>query len=256
MSRTARKNLETQYYHVIVQGINKSFIFNDAKSKYIYLKYISIYAKENNIDILAYCMMDNHAHFIMHSKEPFSLGKCMHKTNLIFSNYYNEVNERVGVIFRNRYKSEPIYNISYLSNCIKYIHENPVKAGMVKHAKEYPLSSYNEIFNNTGKSIINKELINDILGNDFKNKINKSNTMLFFDIDIDRNKVFLYIEDGINEYLKKKNSNIVLVYSDRTEYIKMINYLHNECKIKLKYLFEYFGMTKNTWFYLDKNKAC
>jgi REP element-mobilizing transposase RayT len=128
MPRLARKSIETSYLHVMVQGIKKEFIFENKKYLMYYLQLIKENIQTDLFELLAYCMMNNHAHFLFFVNDICAFEKYMHFVNQKFAQKYNLENERVGVVFRNRYKVEPIYDTAYVSNCIKYIHENPVKA--------------------------------------------------------------------------------------------------------------------------------
>ena len=88
--------------------------------------------------------MNNHAHFLIFSKNNEELSKFMHKVNTSYSKYYNRENKRVGYVFRDRYYSQPILSHMQLYNCLKYIHNNPVKARITKNIEDYKYSSYNE----------------------------------------------------------------------------------------------------------------
>ena len=83
-------------------------------------------------------MMNNHTHFLVYTEDIKDFGRFMQKNNLIYAQMYNKEEKRCGVLFRNRYQTEPIYKIEYLINYIKYIHNNPVKAKMVTRFAEYP----------------------------------------------------------------------------------------------------------------------
>ena len=144
MPRISRKNFETSFFHVLTQGVNREYIFSKKEyiEKYLYL--INKYKEEFNILILAYCIMSNHSHLLIYTNKIENMSKFMHKINGIFSQFYNKSENRVGVVFRNRYVSEPIYDKKYLANCINYIHMNPVKAGLVYNCEEYKYSSFIE----------------------------------------------------------------------------------------------------------------
>ena len=146
MSRVSRKNMETSFFHIIAQGVNREKIFY--KSKYIkkYLSLIDKYKKEYNISVIAYCVMSNHIHMLIHTENVNCMSKFMHRINGIYGQYYNKYEDRVGIVFRNRYASEPIYDQKYLASCINYIHMNPVKAKIVKKCDEYEYSSF-KVFN-------------------------------------------------------------------------------------------------------------
>ena len=69
----------------------------------------------------------------------------MQRLNTKYGKYYNKKYKRVGYVFRDRYRAEGIYTEKYLYNCLKYIYNNPVKAGICKNAEDYPYSNYKKI---------------------------------------------------------------------------------------------------------------
>ena len=84
MPRIARNSFCTSFFHVIVQGINKEYIFD--KKEYIekYLELIGKYNKEYNIEILAYCIMNNHAHLLIYSEDCKEMVRFTHSVLFIF----------------------------------------------------------------------------------------------------------------------------------------------------------------------------
>ncbi len=143
MPRIARQYLETSFFHVMVQGINKEFIFKNDRYINRYLQLIRKNLNKENLKIIAFCIMNNHAHLLIQTKNRGELSKYMQKVNSMYAKYYNYMeNERVGYVFRDRYKSEPILDKRQLIQCVKYIHQNPVKAKMVKNQCEYKYYSY------------------------------------------------------------------------------------------------------------------
>ena len=121
--------------------------------------------KEFKVKLVAYCIMNNHVHILLHSENFEELGKYMQKVNTSYSQFYNELNNRVGHVFRNRYQSQPILNQEHLYHCLAYIHNNPVKAGMVNNPGDYRYSSYNDFIKNNG--IIGKDVIKFLFGSDY-----------------------------------------------------------------------------------------
>ena len=93
MPRLARKDLNTPFLHVMVQGVNKEYIFN--KNEYIekYLEIINKYQQNYTFTIISYCMMNNHAHFLVYAEDINELGKFMHKVNLLYAQFYNKSQE-------------------------------------------------------------------------------------------------------------------------------------------------------------------
>lgn len=131
----------------MVQGNNKEHIFRILEDRNEYIK-IMKYAKEKeDITILEFCVMSNHAHILIYEENIENLSRYMHRVNLIYAKYYNKKYDRIGYVFRDRYKIQPIYSERHLRRCIIYIHNNPVKSKLCKKANEYKYSScYKNIF--------------------------------------------------------------------------------------------------------------
>ena len=137
MSRLPRKAFETNYYHVIVQGIGKEKIFEQGWMKAEYLNDLALYKDIHGIKVLTYVVMDNHCHMLLYAPDAPSLGAYMRRVNTRYAQFYNHMCERVGYVFRDRYKSQAIFDDDYLINCMVYIHNNPVKVGIVQNPADY-----------------------------------------------------------------------------------------------------------------------
>ena len=145
MPRIPRKSTETTIFHVMTQGIDKSYIFSKTEDIKHYIKLMYKLKSEQNIKIIAYCIMNNHAHILIQTECIEDLSKYMQRLNTSYGKYYNKKYKRIGYVFRDRFKSEGIYNEDHLYNCINYIYNNPVKAGICKQASQYPYSNYKKI---------------------------------------------------------------------------------------------------------------
>ena len=173
----------------MVQGVNKEFIFY--KEEYI-KKYISI-IKENmighNFTLLAFCIMNNHAHFLIYTEDIEDFGSFMKRVNQLYAQMYNREENRCGVLFRNRYQIQPIYDENYLIKCIKYIHNNPVKANMVSKCEDYPYSSYKDYINNSG--VTKSEIMRKIYGDkcNYIELFGETYEALFMDTDKKTQKI-------------------------------------------------------------------
>ena len=138
MPRHPRTYIKTNLFHIITQGINKSYIFERSEDIRYYINIMKKLSKDQKVEILAYCVMSNHTHMLVKTNQIENLSKYMQRLNTTYGQYYNRINNRVGYVFRNRYKSEGIYNEKHLYNCMRYIYNNPVKAGMCEEAEKYP----------------------------------------------------------------------------------------------------------------------
>ena len=82
-------------FHIIVQGINKEYIFKNTNLKKLYKNLFKKNLSETNITVLAYSIMDNHAHILLHTNQISELTKLMQKTNTSYAKLYNKLNNRV-----------------------------------------------------------------------------------------------------------------------------------------------------------------
>ncbi|MBR3152410.1 MAG: transposase [Clostridia bacterium] len=151
MPRLARKDLNTPFLHVMVQGVNKEYIFYSKEYIKEYLKIIERNIDKYNLTIMAYCVMSNHAHFLMYAEDIDELGKFMHMVNLLYAQFYNESENRCGVLFRNMYEKRFMDVENNDENFEKYVLE-----GIGEFCKVYSYSLV-EIFSN--RKIL-KQLIN------------------------------------------------------------------------------------------------
>lgn len=236
MPRVARYLLNTSFFHVMVQGINKEEIFKAHKDKEKYLNTINKYKGECNIVILAYCVMTNHAHMLIYCENTEQLSVFMHRANATYARYYNIKYSRVGYVFRDRFLSEPIYNEKYLYSCINYIHLNPIEAGIINNVEDYIYSSYREYINKVGitKERIFKKFI------DIDNYIlDKKNNNLFMDIDLNIKKI---IEARVREYCNIENMNLENILKEKNKLKELIRFLKTGYKITNKDIQENLGI--------------
>jgi len=152
MPRSARKNLDGRYFHVMVQGIGKEHIFPDDESKGFYINCLkNAKDKHPSVKLLGFCVMGNHAHMLFVLKEDSSaLSMYLRSVNSIYASYYNRRLGRVGYVFRDRFKSQVILSESHLAYCLAYIHNNPLKAGLAERAEDYSYSSLSNYLLGTG----------------------------------------------------------------------------------------------------------
>lgn len=141
MPRYARKKSQTQIYHVILRGNNREKIFGEEdKSKIIFI--LEDKKKYGEYFHYAYCIMDNHIHLIIKEGND-TIASIVKRIAASYSYYFNKKYKRIGHVFQERYKSENIEDESYLLTVIRYVHQNPIKAG-IGTIEGYKWSSYRE----------------------------------------------------------------------------------------------------------------
>ena len=242
MPRIARNMLEGILCHHLVQGINRENIFEIDKLKQKYLQLLQKYYLEFDVNVVAYCIMDNHVHLLLYSDKIKNISNFMRQVNSIYAMYYNKIKERVGYVFRNRFDSVPIMNRNHMYTCIKYIHMNPVKAGIVKKEGEYKYSSYNNFLNQTG--FVNQEIL-EFVFNSSKNYIDKFQKIPEENMDTD--KVKCNVEIMLKDFLLKHKIDFNDIKYNKNYIIKFIEYLNlNNYKFSKKKIAEILKISRAT----------
>lgn len=140
MPRQARKVSKTGIYHLIVRGINREAIFQEDEDRQRYLETLARISADSTAAVLGYCLMGNHVHLLL-KEGTNNISNLMHRLGASYAYYYNWKYERTGHVFQNRFKSESVEDDVYLKTVLRYIHQNPVKAGMTSKPEAYQWSS-------------------------------------------------------------------------------------------------------------------
>lgn len=152
MPRQSRKTSATGIYHVMLRGINRQNIFEDSDDyfKFIKLLHQSAHPKDEKGLLLpplclfyAYCLMPNHVHLLIRESQE-SIASVIKRIAIAYASYFNRKYERIGHLFQDRFKSEPVGDMKYFITLIRYIHQNPVAAGIVSNVEDYVWSSWME----------------------------------------------------------------------------------------------------------------
>jgi len=141
MARAKRRQSSLGIYHVMTRGNDKNEIFHNEKDYKVYLNILRYANKSYDNDVYAYCIMPNHTHMIIKENED-SLSSIMRTINASYALYYNKEYQHVGHVFQDRFKSQPIEDERYLMSAVRYIHNNPLVAGMAGDRLKYKWSSY------------------------------------------------------------------------------------------------------------------
>jgi REP element-mobilizing transposase RayT len=140
MGRSTRADHRGGIFHVIARGNNKEFIFHDNKDKGYFINILKKSCEVMGCRVYGYVLMDNHYHILIQTMDK-KMQEVMHKINNMYSKYFNLKYERVGHVFQGRYKSSIIQDEFYMYNVLKYIHRNPIEAGLCMKIQDYVWSS-------------------------------------------------------------------------------------------------------------------
>jgi putative transposase len=141
MPRRSRQLSSTGIYHIMLRGINRQQILEDREDNERFIKILKDCKRISGYKLYAYCLMGNHIHLIIRVENE-SLEQIFKRICGRYVYWYNAKYRRVGHLFQGRFKSEPIEDEGYFLSVLRYIHQNPVKAGLVKKIGDYQYSSY------------------------------------------------------------------------------------------------------------------
>ncbi|MBQ6202755.1 MAG: transposase [Prevotella sp.] len=152
MPRQKREKSGTGIYHVMLRGINRQDIFEDDED---YLRMLDLLRLQTNRSesqgdrpsafcrIYAFCLMSNHVHLLI-GEESASVGDVVKRIGVAYASYFNRKYGRNGHLFQDRFKSEAVNSLEYFVTLLRYIHQNPVKAGLVSNVADYNWSSWQD----------------------------------------------------------------------------------------------------------------
>src|SRR3989442_8289098 len=141
MARKTRAEVEGGLYHVITRGNNRRQIFHSPGDYEKFLSLVAVQKVRLRFFLYAYCLMTNHVHLLI-ERQADTIGRLMHRVLTGYSQYYNRRYRRVGHLLQGRYKSILCQSDRYLAELVRYIHLNPVRAGMVNQPEDYKYSSH------------------------------------------------------------------------------------------------------------------
>ena len=145
MPRTARKKSESGFYHILLRGIGRQSIFEDDADRHRFITTVGRYKAELGFEIHAYCLMGNHVHVLLEDINR-QVDLIIKKIAGSYAHYFNWKYERAGHLFQDRFKSEVVEDDRYFLTVLRYIHQNPQKAGIAS-VGEYKWSSHGEYIN-------------------------------------------------------------------------------------------------------------
>ena len=149
MPRQARLDTPGALHHIMVRGINRADIFNDDQDKTRFLERLGDLGTKGQCRVYAWVLMSNHVHILFRSGK-YGISDVMRKLLTWYAQYYNRRHKRTGHLFENRYKSILCDEDNYLLVLVRYIHLNPIRAGVIKTIEEldhYPWSGHINITN-------------------------------------------------------------------------------------------------------------
>ncbi len=161
MPRTARLDAPGVLHHVMIRGIERRKIFRTNKDREDFIERLEILCPETKTNCYAWAFISNHAHFLFRTgKEPLSILMRRLLTGYVIK--FNHRHDRRGQLFQNRYKSIICQEETYLRELVRYIHLNPIRAGMVQDLdklKHYKYCGHSAIMGKTKRKWQNTDYV-------------------------------------------------------------------------------------------------
>ncbi|AFA49429.1 transposase [Acetobacterium woodii] len=224
MARQARVKSITGIYHVMLKGIDSRNIFMDDEDKVYFMEKLKRAKEMGEFKLYAYCLMDNHVHLLM--KEGEELGVSIKRITVGYVRFHNQKYGRTGHLFQNRYSSETVEDEPYLLTVLRYIHNNPLKAQMVKSLAEYKWSSYQNYLN--AYDGIAEYVDADLIKSYFKqvSDFEKFSCEVNQDNCLDVSTFVKYTDDGIKAMVKENQRYSKIMSLSKTERNECIQIIH------------------------------
>lgn len=149
MPRIGKNLADNQIYHIINRGNRRETVFHDSYDYERFIKLLIESKEKYKLKFYAYCLMPNHFHLVIYTKEAQNLSKSMHWISSSYVRYYNKKYSISGHLWQGRYKSFIVQEDTYLLIFLKYVEANPLRAKIVSDCIKYTYSSAkNRVFNN------------------------------------------------------------------------------------------------------------
>jgi len=129
VARKQREKSESGIYHAMLRGINRQIIFEDDEDREMFTGTANASRGENNYRVYAYCLMDNYVHLLLHERDD-SVSTAGKRIASRYVYWFNKKHDRNGHLFQGRFKSEVVEDDRYFLTVLRYIHQNPLMAGL------------------------------------------------------------------------------------------------------------------------------
>ena len=170
--RRKDKPIANRYYHVYNRGVNFQDIFFNKENWGFFLRRLREYFTPDKAIIIAYCLMPNHYHLLVYLLTDNFGAEVMQPLMVSYSKAINKQEKRVGPLFQGPYKAKSVSNERYLMHLSRYIHLNPVEAGLVIKPEDWAFSSYQEYIGIRRGTLPHPEVIwEQLVGGDPRNPV-------------------------------------------------------------------------------------
>jgi len=160
MPRRKVKFVQGEHYHIYNRGAGRQSIFLNAENYRFVLQLVNKYLTPLRVSLLAYCFLPNHYHWLVRQDGEAKAGLLPQRVFNAYSKAFNNVNNRSGTLFEDRFQAIHVGSDEYLRHLARYIHANPVRHGIADSVDLWPYSNYHEWIGTRDGNLVNKEFVN------------------------------------------------------------------------------------------------
>lgn len=161
--RSPRIHYHGAIYHAMSRGVDGREIFHDDGDRATFLRMLAQTKRAHAFHLFAYCLMGNHFHLLLEIEDS-PLYSSMHHLLTRYSLYFNRRHLRQGHLFQSRYTAPNCRRDSYLENLLRYIHLNPVRAGLVDDPADWPWSGHRGLIGPSDDPLLDKGALAELRG--------------------------------------------------------------------------------------------
>ena len=159
MARRKILFLPNNYYHIYNRGAHKVIIFRNDRDYMFLLKLVKEQAKKCNITVIAYCLMDNHYHFVLRQNGDIEISQFMQAIFNVYTKAFNTKYKQSGTLFEGPFKAIHVDRNEYLLHLCRYIHGKPLEASMEVKPEQWDYSNYAEFVGKRKGSLVDKDFV-------------------------------------------------------------------------------------------------
>ena len=159
------KHQTGQYNHIYNRGASRQKIFSNHENYIFLLRKIKKYLPDYDLDFITYCLMPNHYHFLIRVNADNQLSPFLQRLFNGYSQAYNRQQNRSGTLFEGRAQYRLVDTTKYVLQLSKYVHLNPVSAGLVQRPEEWEFSNYREWIGIRNGSLVDLDFVRDFYPN-------------------------------------------------------------------------------------------
>lgn len=247
MPRTARAKSSSGIYHLMLRGINRQDLFEEDEDRRKFVETLGRYKPLSKYEIYAYCLMSNHVHLLLKENED-PIATIIKRISGSYVLWYNKKYSRCGHLFQERFKSEVVETDSYFLTVLRYIHQNPLKAGITNQVESFRWSSCSEYLGNS--KIIDVEFALDMFSKDreeAKRLFQQFTQEVNSDQCLDNRERIKVSDKELLDYLEQLgiDNSSKLQRTDKNERDKVISDLKNIPGVSIRQLARITGIPKH-----------